>query len=248
VAFAAWRARALTGAGAVAAAAVGAVILEAAGWAGGAVLLAFFISSSAVSRAARADRLLDAKGDRRDAWQVLANGGPAAIGGAIARATLGPGAALWVVTGALAAAAADTWASSLGSRSAGAPRHVLTGLAVAPGTSGGISLLGTAGAAVGAALTAVTGAVAGGGTALGVAGSIIGVFGMLADSVLGAAVQGRFQCLACGVASEWPVHHCGATTAVQGGWTWLTNDGVNAIATALGAMAGLAAWAVWSPR
>jgi uncharacterized protein (TIGR00297 family) len=240
VALLAWRARALTAAGGCAAWAVGAVILWGAGWAAGAVLLAFFVSSSAVSRLAAPERLLDAKGNRRDAWQVLANGGAAAVG-----ALAGP-AALWIVTAALAAAAADTWATSLGTRSRTPPRHLLTGAEVPAGTSGGVTPLGTAGGLAGAVVTALPGLV-GGGTALALAATMIGFAGMLADSVLGALVQGRFHCPACDTASEWPVHRCGARTEPRGGWSWLTNDGVNAAATALAGLAGAAAWAVWSP-
>ena len=38
------------------------------------------------------------------------------------------------------------------------------------------------------------------------------------------------------------MHRCGTRTTCTGGVSWLTNDGVNAITTAAGALAGLAAW------
>ena len=235
--------RSLTPAGAGAAAAVGALTLFAAGWAGGAALLTFFVSSSLVSRFEERSRvLLDPKGSRRDAAQVLANGGAAAAGAAIAALAGQPALALWIVTAALAAAAADTWATALGSRSRTAPRHIFTGRAVPPGTGGGVSLPGNAAALAGAALTSAAAAVVSHDPALLGAGIIIGVIGMLADSALGGSVQARFHCPACGRASEWSLHRCGTATIHEGGVRWLTNDLVNALATTFAALLGAAAW------
>ena len=75
----AWGLRTLTGGGALAAWLVGTLILAGTGWPGAAALLAFFVSSSLVSRFEPADRSLDPKGSRRDAAQVIANGGAAAL-------------------------------------------------------------------------------------------------------------------------------------------------------------------------
>ena len=232
----------LTAGGAAAAWLVGAAVLWGSGWAGGAVLGVFFVSSSLISHLVRADTApaADPKGDCRDQWQVLANGGPALIG---AMAGRGSPLALWVVTASLAAAAADTWATSTGSLSRRAPRHLLTGRLVPPGTSGGITWMGSLGAGAGALLVAATGAVAGADARLLGTAWAVGVAGMLLDSALGASVQGRFECPACGVSSEWPIHRCGIRTVRKGGWAWLTNDGVNALATGA---AALAAWGLWS--
>lgn len=241
VALLAWRAGALTRGGAVAAAAVGALVLAGTGWAGGAVLAAFFVSSTAVGRLAPARSHLDVKGERRDPYQVLANGGPAALG-----ALLGvrhPGLGLWVVTASLAAAAADTWATSLGALSRTEPRLVLFGRTVAVGTSGGMTGAGCAAAAAGALVVAGVGAAAGAAPALIPIGTLVGFLGMLADSILGAAWQGRYHCPVCDVASDWRVHRCGARTARQGGLQWLDNDAVNLSAMALAAALGGGAWA-----
>jgi uncharacterized membrane protein len=186
--------------------------------------------------------LLDPKGSRRDAAQVLANGGAAAIGAAAAVAAGEPGLALWIATAALAAAAADTWATSLGSRSRVAPRHLLSGRRIPPGTGGGVTLFGNGAALAGAAITSAAAAVVSHDPALLAAGIIIGVIGMLADSALGGSLQARFRCPACGTASEWPVHRCGTVTIHEGGVPWLTNDLVNALATALAALLGALAW------
>lgn len=222
---------------------VGTLILVSTGWAGGAALLAFFVSSSLVSRL-QTRSLLDPKGSRRDAWQVLANGGAAAAGATVA-AALGAGEmALWIASGSLAAAAADTWATSLGSRSRPAPRHLLTGRSVPPGTGGGVTALGSTAAVVGAGVTAAAAAAVSHDPALVPAGIIIGVMGMLADSAIGGSVQARFSCPSCGIGSEWPRHRCGTPTILEGGVRWLTNDLVNALATVLAALLAAAAWHV----
>ena len=238
-------ARALDGAGTVAAWLVGTAVLIGTGWPGGAVLLAFFTLSSAVSRFAPRHRpaALDAKGERRDAWQVLANGGAAASGAAL---LAGTPAALWVVSGALATAAADTGATAWGAGSMALPRHVLTGRAVPAGTSGGMTWRGTLGGLVGAWVTAAAGLPTGGVPLL-AAGTGIGFCGMLLDSWLGAAAQGRFHCPACDAPSEWRRHRCGIQTLHVGGIRWLTNDAVNGLATTAGAFAGWLAWRCCSP-
>ncbi|HEX5818564.1 MAG TPA: DUF92 domain-containing protein [Gemmatimonadales bacterium] len=244
VSAAGFTARALDGTGAAAAWLVGTAILAGAGWAGGAVLLAFFALSSAVSRLAprRLPSSLDPKGERRDAWQVLANGGAAAAGAVL---TAGSPAALWIVTGALAAAAADTWATAIGAGSAAPPRLLMVGRTVPAGTSGGMTPRGTLGALAGAGVTAAA-AIPAAGLQLLAVGTTIGFIGMLLDSWLGATVQGRFHCPACDRTSEWPRHQCGARTLHRGGLPWLTNDWVNGFATASGAWAGWLAWRWWA--
>ncbi|MBV8726864.1 MAG: DUF92 domain-containing protein, partial [Candidatus Eremiobacteraeota bacterium] len=84
VALVAWRARALTAAGALAAAFVGTAIFGSGGWRNAVVLLLFFLSSTALSQlgknsaAKRALRRIGKTG-ARDGTQVIANGGIAAI-------------------------------------------------------------------------------------------------------------------------------------------------------------------------
>lgn len=230
----------LTPAGAVAAALVGAAVLFGLGVPGGLVLAVFFVVATAASRLLERPGLMEAKGARRDALQVLANGGVAAIA-SLATPWLGAPLALWVVTTALAAAAADTLATAFGTSATARPRHVLTREPVNPGTSGGVTLQGTAGGAAGAALVAGTGAMLGGGAGLFLAGTLLGWAWMLGDSILGASVQGHFRCPACDEPTERRVHRCGTPTTLQGGWRWLTNDGINLAAT-LGAALDSALW------
>jgi uncharacterized protein (TIGR00297 family) len=221
---------------------VGVLILYGAGWEGGAVLAAFFVSSNIISRVGpeTAPRL-HTKGDRRDAWQVLANGGAAAVTAIIPA----PGdLTVWLVTAGLSAAASDTWATAVGSRSRRLPRMLWTGATVPVGTSGGVTPAGFAGALSGALIVSATGAVVTGAPMLLAAGTLIGFLGMLVDSLVGGLFQGRFHCAACDEPSELRVHRCGRPTVRKAGVAWLTNDGVNFLATTL---AVFAAWAmrVW---
>jgi uncharacterized protein (TIGR00297 family) len=241
VAWIAWRAGTLTVSGTAAAWIIGTIILFGAGWSGGAVLAAFFVSSNLISRLSsrRSAPAIDAKGDRRDAWQVCANGGPAAL-----LAILGPEpeARIWLVTASLAAAASDTWATSFGAWSRTPPRLLLSRRRVPAGTSGGITWVGSLGGLAGAALVAGSGALAGGHLSLFFPGTLIGFLGMLFDSLLGGTVQGQFWCSRCEVPSEWKLHRCGGRTAWKGGWSWMNNDVVNLLSTGLAGCLAVAAW------
>jgi uncharacterized protein (TIGR00297 family) len=233
LALGAWRAGALTPSGGVAAMLVGAAVLIGTGWWGGAILLAFFVGSTTVSRllpdpAAEAG---EAKGGARDAGQVLANGGAPALGALLGLSD--PSLGIWALTAGLAAAAADTWATAIGATSAAHPHHLLTLRRVTPGTSGGVTWRGTFGGIAGALSVAAVGALALGELRLLAAAVVYGVAGMFIDSLLGAIAQGRFRCDRCAVATEQRHHRCGEPTRRTGGLAWLTNDGVNAVATLL---------------
>jgi uncharacterized protein (TIGR00297 family) len=241
----AFRLRALTADGAALAFAVGFLVLAGTGWPGGLALFSFFLSSTLVSR--RAERhepsWLDAPGNRRNGRQVMANGGVAALGGLLALIgwpELGPAIAVC----SLSAAAADTWATSWGMWARGDPVDLVKWRHVPKGTSGGVSARGTLGGLAGAALVAIVPLLAGGAPGLAPVAFVAGAAGMLADSLLGATMQGRFYCDACGLPSEQRVHRCGSATRRERGIAALSNDGVNFLATAAAGGLGAAWWAL----
>jgi uncharacterized protein (TIGR00297 family) len=183
---------------------------------------------------------MNTKGSRRDSWQVMANGGVAAVI-ALGAATglLAPRMATWGITTSLAVAAADTWASGLGTRSATWPRDILSGKRVAPGTGGAVSWLGTAAALLGSLSVATVGALAVEDYHLLLAGLLIGVVGMAVDSILGARWQAQYLCPICNMRGDRPRHTCGSSARLVKGFPLLNNDGVNGVATLVGGMTGL---------
>ena len=146
--------------GAIAAFILGAVVFGFGGLGWALVLIIFFVSSSGLSWLFKNQKKeLSAqfsKGSRRDAGQVIANGGFAGV--AVLVHVFYPDLIIpWVVfASAFAAANADTWATELGVLSRKPPRSVTTWKIVPVGTSGGVSLVGTAALVSGALLIALT--------------------------------------------------------------------------------------------
>src|SRR5215208_5677147 len=160
VAYLAHRAHSLNKSGALAASLVGTVIFGVGGWQWALLLLAFFITSSALSRAfkKRKEGLSEkfSKGNERDAGQVFGNGGLATLFAAL-HAFYPESILPWLgFAAALAAVNADTWATELGVLNP-TPPHMITNLRkrVEKGTSGGISLWGTGASLLGSSLIAL---------------------------------------------------------------------------------------------
>jgi uncharacterized protein (TIGR00297 family) len=223
----------LTPGGVVTAVLVGAAVTWRLGWGALVPLSSFLLTGSLLTR------LAGGESPMRNARQVVANGGAAVLA-----ALLGswPG-----LAGAIAAATADTWATEIGARSPRPPRLITTGAPVAPGRSGGITALGSAGGIAGAVLiAAISGLVA---AQLRWRGAWIaagaGMLGMLADSLLGATLQARWACPACGAETERPGECHGPRRLVRG-VRWIDNDAVNLAGSLCGAVTAWAAWVLWS--
>lgn len=239
IAIAARRVRSLSSSGAIAAAIVGTACV-AAGWSWAILLIVFFVATTALSRwraEAKAERMegIVAKGGERDAAQVLANGGLFASLALLHTVTPWEG---WMIlgAGALAASTADTWSTEIGSLASSPPRSILHWRPVPPGTSGGVTLLGTAAALAGAAMIAATAAGVGWPAAALPAALLGGFAGAMADSLLGATLQARRRCPACHELTEREVHRCGSRTTAAGGIRWLDNDAVNVLSSGAGAL------------
>jgi uncharacterized protein (TIGR00297 family) len=231
----AYFARSLTISGAYAAFAIGTIVFGFGGPAGAAVLLAFFVSSSLLSALGRSRKRGLAEWGKqgpRDARQVIANGGIAALCVGL-HAELRSSILPTAFAGAFAAAAADTWATEVGTLSKRA-RSILTFAPVPRGSSGGISLPGSIAQVAGAAFVAFVA------VELRVAHFLPvfvgGVAGGIFDSVLGATLQSQSWCPRCSRTCETTPHPtCGTIATRVRGLAWMDNDAVNLAATSLGA-------------
>ena len=189
--------------GAAAGIIVGAFIFACGGPLFWAILAVFFVSSTAIGyiHGREKERLKDLheKGSRRDAFQVLANGGMGMLAALIFRLTSDPAwAAGFAVS--FASATADTWASELGVLSRAGPVSLASFRPVPRGISGGISPVGILMSLVGAFLIAAIfaaentflHAVPGGFMKLAAVVTAGGFAGSLLDSLLGATLQAQY--------------------------------------------------------
>jgi uncharacterized protein (TIGR00297 family) len=248
----AWRVGSLSISGALAAAVTGGLVFGLGGLPWAILLMAFFITSSALSRAFKTQKasLVEkfSKGGRRDWGQVLANGG---LGSLLAVGYFIPPHHEWIwlaFAGAMAAVNADTWSTELGVISPTAPRIITTGQKVERGTSGGITWMGTLAALGGALLIAIMAVIVNTSQAWLTSVAVIalgGLLGALIDSVLGASIQAIYWCPRCHKETErHPTHTCGSSTNQIRGWSWINNDMVNFTCSLTGAIltAGLWLW------
>lgn len=242
----------LSASGALGAVLLGTVVYAAGGLTWAILLVAFFVSSSLLSHyKARVKEPLAEKfqkGHRRDLGQVLANGGAAGLA-ALAYALSPQPIYFFAFLGAIATVSADTWATELGVLSARPPRMITTGRVATVGTSGAISSFGTLVAFGGAFFIGIVAAITNypsASLASLLIAPIAGFLGALCDSLLGATVQAIYYCEQDQSETESRVHRCGRVTRHLRGWSWLDNDWVNFIASAVGsAIAVLGYWVMW---
>jgi uncharacterized protein (TIGR00297 family) len=248
IALIALRAHALTREGALAAFIVGTITYGVGTWAFTLVLLAFFVPSVLLSRLGRARKraLIDVgKQGPRDAAQVLANGGVATLCALVYGFTHAH-AWLSAFIGAYATATADTWATEIGTLVRGRPRSILTMRPLAAGLSGGVTWAGSIAALVGAwwlgavGLAVTPGPWRAGWIGLGLVYAVVGFVGATIDSVLGATLQELRRCPNCERFCETDPHGCGTPSIRVRGLGWMTNDLVNALATAVGGLLAFA--------
>ena len=229
----AYRADSLNKSGAFAATVMGTIIFGVGGWQWAILLITFFITSSALSRAFK-DRKLGlnekfSKGHSRDAGQVFGNGGVATLF-VLIHAIYPESTLNWVgFAASLAAVNADTWATELGVLNPTPPR-MITDLRkrVEKGTSGGVSLFGIFASLLGSSLIALLAALLADNWSLFLIVTFAGFVASLFDSFLGATVQAMYFCPTDNKETEkHPLHTCGAETIHIRGWRWLNNDLVN---------------------
>jgi uncharacterized protein (TIGR00297 family) len=194
VALAGYLARTVTMPGAVCGAALGSLIVLTVGWGGWVLLLATFGIAVVTSRVGLRRKTLlgiaEARGGRRGAGNAFANTGVAAAAAVLSATSYATGPALVAFVAALAAGGSDTMASEIG-KAWGRRTFLFPSLRrVPPGSSGAVSVEGTAAGLVGAlglgAVGVAAGLVASASLVPIVAGATIGAF---AESAMGATLE-----------------------------------------------------------
>lgn len=246
-----WR-QSLTAGGWLGAIVTGTATMGFGGWAWGLTLITFFISGSALSHYKERQKEQRAaekfsKGGRRDLAQAMANGGVGALIALLYALLGGPPVLLAFFVGVMATVTADTWATELGVLSPHRPRLITNGQPVEPGTSGGISLMGTSAAAAGGLLIGIV-MLLGVSVGQGITGQALsspwwllpgallgGLGGAMADSLLGATVQAIYR-YPSGKETERTVARDGTPTSFVRGWRWMNNDMVNLLSSLIGGL------------
>jgi uncharacterized protein (TIGR00297 family) len=216
IALLAWAAGSIDVGGALSAVVIGTVITGSLGLPFFAIMVAFFVVGSVVTRVGYRRKaalgIAQERGGARGMRHAWANGGVPAF--LALMAGLAPpllrDLLVLAYAASVATAAADTCSSEIG-KAYGRRTFLITSLRpVAPGTEGAVSLEGTLGGLAGALLVAGTGSVLGAyGGAAAVLIAVAGLLGSLAESVIGVAAERR---------------------------GWMGNDLLNATNTAIGAL------------
>jgi uncharacterized protein (TIGR00297 family) len=238
----AWRLRALDASGAWSAIAMGTIVFGLGGIAPSAALIAFFVSGSILS--ALPGKLKMPTGDESHgrSWkQVVANGIIPTIAVTIGRVWLTMNLTMTTVAiGAIAAGAADSWATEVGTRYGGVTYDIVTRKPVQPGESGGVTIAGLLTSLAGAIFIASTLWVSpSSGTLSNFFAVVIGgLAGAIGDSIIGSTLQARFICPTCNCYIEQP-EHCNGSAVLVKGKGWIKNNVVNFAASAIGAIFSL---------
>ena len=239
IAAAAWRVGALSRSGALAATAVGTAVYAGTGVRGSIAVIGYFLTSSALGRIPGKRGVLQRRGNQRDAVQVLANGGPPALFALLNSWNSGPARerARSAFAGSLATAAADTWATEIGTRWGGTPRRLVGRQQMQPGDSGGVTAVGLAASAAGSLTISVASLLDEGDIRTRLLPWAIGGFaGSVVDSLLGETVQEVRWCDVCAERTEMLVHTCGRPTCHLSGLPGINNDIVNVLAVMSGGL------------
>ncbi len=259
IGLAGWKLKALTPGGALGATLIGGLVFGYGGLTWAALLIAFFLSSSLLSRVGRtrkAQAIASEKEGPRDLTQTLANGGVALLM-ALAVGIWGHESPWYpyftlAYFGSLAAVTADTWATELGMLSRRPPRLITTRQIIQPGVSGGVTRAGLIASLGGGAFIGITTFTTIQAASLLTTGQwflsdwflliilpIAGFLASLFDSFLGATVQRLYYCERCDAVTEQPVHYCGHAARLVQGVAWMNNDFVNFLAACMGAIAAI---------
>jgi uncharacterized protein (TIGR00297 family) len=224
------------------------------GWQPFLLIVIFFVSSSILTKfryQRKADMgAAEMKTEAKNIWQTIGMGGAASI---VAFASaLHPPLSVPLMIGLISAigeANADTWAVEIDVLSKKKPKLIADlSKEVAPGTSGGISVLGEATAFLGSVYMAFFGVVMGlGGHDILVALVVSAASALLGEhigSIFGATIQAVYYCPTCQKETERKTHRCGTVTEHTKGLPFMSNEFVNFLATGSAAVLGIAFYMV----
>lgn len=238
----------LTVSGSITACVIGFFSYRYTGFGGWILLMLFFVSANILgklgrmfSRTAVGD--IQKKGGTRDWLQVSANG--ALAGAAALFHGLGGGRLALVMYGiAIAASTADTWAGEAGILSGRPPLSIRTFKPVPPGMSGGVTWLGTASSLIGSTMIALawyaTFADYHDPSWIFLASiiAVSGAVGSVADSYLGATVQGHYYDPDKDQVTEHEQRD-GKKFELCRGIRWIDNDVVNFLSNVIATVLGM---------
>lgn len=238
----AWRMRALTVSGAVAAFVVGGCVFSFGGIEAAVILIAFFISGSLLSKLNPQANQKEKNG--RDYKQVLSNGIAPVIGVLLTALTpIVREQATVFFLASLATATADTWATEIGMRYGNRVYNVFSFRPMQKGLSGGVSVIGLLASVLGAMSIGLLPLLPfwGGDKMCGLVlvrifpvVAVAGFIGALIDSLLGATIQVKYE--HDGLYIEDYV----AGSSRVSGVSFIDNNLVNLIATIWGGLIGVA--------
>lgn len=205
-------------------------------------IVGFLLMSSSISHLLKSKWQVQkdsaaAKGNQRDALQLLANLG-VSIFSLVLFYFFSQRYFLFGFAAGIAGSAADTLASELGVLNKRPPRNILTGKKISAGLSGGVSPLGFFASFLGSSLIILSfmGFLSFSKHPLTWQEVIllvgIGFLCSVIDSLLGAVFQVRYQCQVCQQLTEKKVHHQLPTQKIHG-LSWMTNDTVNFLSSCL---------------
>ena len=235
--------------GALAAVVMGVIVLWCTQLEGFLLLLLFFVGSNVVGRLSKrirqqslGEKAIEQKGSKRDVMQVLANGLMASVGALMWYCT-GKLGALILFGAAIAEATSDTFAGEVGRLSRKPPVSIRNLTPVPKGLSGGITLLGTAGAFISALVIALAWFIFFGGYCASVSQGLLaltvvcltGFMGCIIDSYLGACVQAHYKDPDTGELTE-KEYKNGVQLELVQGLRWVDNDMVNLLSNVFSAV------------
>ena len=232
----AFRKEAITPDGMVAALLTAVTLYTLGGFLLGSSLILFFILGTGVSKMKtkekhEAEKTQEHTGARN--WkQVLANSLPAVILSWIYFFTEEP-IYLFLAFTVFSAAASDTFSSEIGMMSKGKVYHILTGKPLPMGVSGGVTLQGLVASIVGSVLLSLPILLAFGPEEY-LLGVLLGFFGTIIDSVLGASLQRKYEDVS-GKLQDIPAH---AMDLPKKGFRLVSNNAVNLLSLTLVAIVG----------